>query len=406
MSSHSNGRGNGRGAPGSAKSYGQVVLVLQGGGALGAFQAGVYHALHKAGIEPDWVVGTSIGAINASLIVGNTPDNRMAALQEFWRRVTQRRPWQSWPLPQPMAQSLSFLATVGGGIPGFFEPNPLAFLGQHVPLGVDAAGYYSTAPLTRTLGELVDFELIARAKPRLTVGAAEVRTSRMHYFDSARETIDVRHIMASGALPPAFPAVRIDDELYWDGGILSNTPAEVVFDDEDRKSSLIFAAHMWNPVGPEPRTIADVMHRQKDVQYSSRIASQIARQQQMHKLRHVINQLEMHLPSDLRNRPDVQTLLENGCFTRMHVVRLLAPSLAYEDQSKDVDFTPAGIRQRWQTGYEQTCRALENAPWEGQFDSLEGVILHEAPFRGERDMAPMQTPDEASAVAAAPKCRH
>jgi NTE family protein len=199
----------------------------------------------------------------------------------------------------------------------------------------------------------------------------------MRYFDSAREAIDARHILASGALPPAFPAVRIGGELYWDGGILSNTPTEVVFDDEDRKDSLIFAVHMWNPAGPEPRTIADVLHRHKDVQYSSRIASHIARQKQMHRLRHVINALEAHLPASVRSRPDVQALLDHGCYTRMHVVRLLAPSLAYEDQGKDVDFSPAGIRQRWQAGYEQTSRMIERAPWVDGSDADEGVVLHE-----------------------------
>lgn len=364
---------------------GQIVLVLQGGGALGAFQAGVYHALHTAGIEPDWIVGTSIGAINASLIAGNAPADRMAALQEFWHRVVRRQLWQAWPLPPPLAQSLSYLSTIGGGIPGFFEPNPWAFLGHHVPLGVDAAGYYSTAPLQRTLGELVNFDLIGSGRVRLTVGAAEVRTSRMRYFDSAREPLDVRHVMASGALPPAFPAVRIGEEIYWDGGILSNTPTEVVFDEEDRKDSLIFAVHMWNPVGPEPRTIAEVLHRQKDVQYSSRIASHIKRQEQMHKLRHVIGQLEEHLPAAVRNRPDIKALLDHGCTARMHVVRLLAPMLAYEDQSKDVDFSPAGIRQRWQAGYEQTLRTLEHAPWQAERDHPDGIVLHEAAHREAHD---------------------
>ena len=161
------------------------------------------------------------------------------------------------------------------GIPGFFEPNPLAFWGTRVQLGADHAGYYSTAPLEKTLLELVDFPLINRCTPRLTVGAAHVRSSQMRYFDGREIDIGVKHIMASGALPPAFPAVRIDGELYWDGGILSNTPTEVVFDDNPRRNSLIFAVHMWNPVGPEPETMWEVLHRQKDIQYSSRVASHI-----------------------------------------------------------------------------------------------------------------------------------
>ena len=242
---------------------GQVVLVLQGGGALGAYQAGVYQALHEAGIEPDWIIGTSIGAINASLIAGNEAPNRLPRLEEFWGRMADRAFWNASAAWAPAGQSLSYWKALSYGVPGFFEPNPLAFLGPHMPLGADRAGYYSTAPLERTLLELVDFSVINRGRPRLTVGAAHVRTSRMRYFDSRDGEIGVKHIMASGALPPAFPAVRIDGELYWDGGILSNTPTEVVFDDAPRRSSLIFAVHMWNPIGPEPETIWEVLHRQK-----------------------------------------------------------------------------------------------------------------------------------------------
>jgi NTE family protein len=189
--------------------------------------------------------------------------------------------------------------------------------------------------------------------------------------------ICVKHIMASGALPPAFPAVRIDGELYWDGGILSNTPTEVVFDDNPRKSPLIFAVHMWNPIGPEPDTMWEVMHRQKDIQYSSRVANHIARQLQTHRLRHVIKQLVQFIPGDIRNSEIVRDLAEYGCLTRMHVVRLLAPRLDNEDHTKDVDFSPAGIRTRWEAGYVNTNSALSQAAWKGEFDPLEGIILHE-----------------------------
>src|SRR5438046_3514053 len=195
---------------------------------------------------------------------------------------------------------LSYGSAVTNGIHGFFTPNPLAHAGDNYPLGADRAGYYSTAPLERTLSELVDFDLVNRCTPRLTVGAAHVRTSQMRYFDSRDSQLGLKHIMASGALPPAFPAVRIDGELYWDGGILSNTPTEAVFDDCPRKDSLIFAVHLWNPSGSEPTTMAEVLSRHKDVQYSSRIASHIARQQQAHQLRHVINQPPARLPEPER----------------------------------------------------------------------------------------------------------
>jgi NTE family protein len=357
---------------------GQVVLVFQGGGALGAYQAGVYQALHEAGIEPDWIIGTSIGAINASLIAGNEPQNRLQRLTEFWQRMSDKSFWHATAAMWMQAtQSLSYMRTLSCGIPGFFEPNPMAFFGAHIPLGADRAGFYSTAPLEKTLLELVDFSLINRCKPRLTVGAAHVRTSKMRYFDGRAEEIGVKHIMASGALPPAFPAVRINGELYWDGGILSNTPTEVVFDDDPRRNSLIFAVHMWNPVGSEPETIWEVLHRQKDIQYSSRVANHIARQLQTHKLRHVIKQLLTYIPDDQRKDAVVQDLSEYGCLTRMHVVRLLAPRVDNEDHTKDVDFSPAGIRARWQAGYTNARRAIDRAPWRGEFGPLDGVILHE-----------------------------
>jgi NTE family protein len=245
-----------------------------------------------------------------------------------------------------------------------------------MPLGADRAGYYSAAPLERTLLELVDFTVINRCKPRLTVGAAHVRTSQMRYFDTRDDEIGVKHIMASGALPPAFPAVRIDGELYWDGAILSNTPIEVVFDDTPRQSSLIFTVQMWNPTGPEPETIWEVLHRQKEIQYSSRVANHIARQAQIHRLRHVIRQLVEYIPEELRDREAVRALADYGCVTRMHVVRLLAPRLNNEDYTKDVDFTPVGIRKRWAAGYAHARRAIELAPWQ-EFGPLDGVILHE-----------------------------
>src|SRR3974390_291299 len=354
----------------------QVVLVFQGGGALGAYQADVYQALHQAKIEPDWIIGTSIGAINASLIAGNEREDRLHRLDEFWRRMRRKEFWglSTWP---GLSDTTAYWSTLLGGIPGFFEPNPLAFLGAHYPLGKDKAGFYSTAPLEKTLTDLVDFALVKRCMPRLTVGAAHVRSSQMRYFDSRETAISARHVMASGALPPAFPAVRIDGELYWDGGILSNTPPETIFDDNPRRNSLIFAVHLWNPMGDEPRTIWEVLNRHKDIQYSSRVASHIARQRQLHHMRRIIRDLTSLLPEDVRRTQQAQALAAYGCHTTMHVVRLLAPQLKNENHTKDVDFTPSSIRMRWEAGYTKTMRALEQAPWEGEFDSQEGVILHE-----------------------------
>ncbi len=356
---------------------GQVVLVLQGGGALGSYQAGVYQALHEAGVEPDWVIGTSIGAINASLIAGNAPEHRLSRLREFWKRMEQKPVWSPGSVFPGFNEKLAYWSTVTHGVPGFFRPNPLAHVSESYPLGADRAGFYSTAPLEKTLLELVDFDLANRCAPRLTVGAAHVGTSQMRYFDSRDGELTVKHVMASGALPPAFPPVRIDGELYWDGGILSNTPTEAVFDDNPRRDSLIFSVHLWNPVGAEPTTMAEVLNRHKDVQYSSRIASQIVRQQQAHRLRHVIKQLAARLPESERSDPAVKELIGYGCSTRMHVVRLLSPQLEQETHTKDIDFSPSGITRRWNAGYAHTRSALARAPWVGEFDPLSGVVLHE-----------------------------
>jgi len=361
-----------------ASASGQVVLVLQGGGALGAYQVGVYEALHEAKVEPDWIIGTSIGAINASIIAGNEPQDRLTKLNEFWSRMERPSAWPVVPAWTGISDTWSYWSTLVRGIPGFFEPYLPAFWGANIPLGVDRAGFYSTASLRQTLGELVDFSIINAGSPRLTVGAANVRTSMMHYFDSRQSEISAKHIMASGALPPAFPAICIDGEYYWDGGILSNTPTEVIFDDYPRRSSLIFAVHLWNPTGLVPRSIWEVLHRHKDIQYSSRIASHITRQQQTHRLRHVVSQLARYLPDDVRKTEAVRELAGYGCVTQMHVVRLLAPRLENENHTKDIDFTPSGIRMRREAGYEATMRALRQAPWQGEFDPIEGVILHES----------------------------
>jgi len=363
--------------PSECKLPGQVVLVFQGGGALGSYQAGVYQALYETDIEPDWIIGTSIGAINASLIAGNRRDDRILKLRDFWKRVESHPTWNFSGVSTGFSDALSNWSTLVGGIPAFFKPNFLAQWGMHLPIGSDHAGYYSTKPLEKTLLELVDFGLINREGPRFTVGAAHVRTSEMRYFDSRTSDISVRHVLASGALPPAFPAIRIDGEPYWDGGVLSNTPTEIVFDDNPRRDALIFAAHMWNPVGPEPGSIWEVLHRHKDIQYSSRIASHVVRQKQTHRMRHVISQLAARLSVDDRDSDAVKELASYGCTTRMHVVQLLAPRLSHENHTKDIDFSRSGIRHRWEAGFEHTKHMLEKKPWEGEFDPLEGVILHE-----------------------------
>ena len=356
---------------------GQVVLVLQGGGALGAYQAGVYQALHEAGVEPNWVIGTSIGAINGAIISGNEPGKRLEQLTRFWEMVQGRRFGDFAGLWPALAGAFAQLGTYTQGIEGFFKPNPQAAWGVQTPVGVEKAAFYTTEPLRDTLHERVDFKCINAGRTRLTLGAVNVRSGEMRYFDNRDEKITAEHVMASGALPPAFPAVRIGESSYWDGGIYSNTPIEAVLDDKPRRDSLIFAANMWHPHGPEPDTIAQVLARYKDIQYASRAASHITRQQQIHRLRHIIRDLSLHLPKAKRNDPAVRKLLAYGCATVMHVVPLLAPKVAGEDQTKDIDFTPAGVNARWQAGYTDTRRALEQACWRNAVDGLDGVIVHE-----------------------------
>lgn len=358
------------------KELGQIVLVLQGGGALGAYQAGVYQAFHEAGLEPDWVIGTSIGAINASIITGNAPDARMTKLREFWKRVEHAN-FLHTPFFPFFGAAFRNSLTIASGIQSFFRPNLAAFVSPHTPLGPEQAGYYSTEPLRETLRDLVDFGRINAGPTRLTVGACDVQTSAMRYFDSREEPLSLNHVLASGALPPAFPAVRINGKLYWDGGVLSNTPVEAVFDDARRRSGVVFVVHLWNPHGPEPKSIWEVMNRQKDLQYSSRAATHIKRQRQLHYLRHVIAELSRKLPEEIRKDPEVDRLAQHGCLTRMHVVRLLAPVLDNEDHTKDIDFSAQGIKSRWEAGYRHMQATLGQAPWRETVDPTEGFVLHE-----------------------------
>jgi NTE family protein len=355
---------------------GQVVLVLQGGGALGAYQVGVYQALHEAGIEPEWVIGTSIGAINGAIIAGNAPDDRIARLDAFWDRVRRDAATEAARWFPALDAALTNLGTFTHGIDGFFHPNPQALRGVHAPLGVENAAFYLTAPLGETLAELVDFGRINGAKTRLSLGAVSVSRGDMHYFDSREMAIGPKHVMASGALPPAFPAVRIDGEPYWDGGIYSNTPVEAVLDDRPRRDSVIFSVNVWDASGPEPESIWQVLGRQKEIQYASRAKSHLARQDQLHRLRHVIRALVGRIPEAERDA-EVREFASFGCGTTIHLVRFTAPRLDGEDHTKDIDFTAAGIRARRAAGYAATRRMIERAPWREPCGTLDGILVHE-----------------------------
>jgi NTE family protein len=344
---------------------GQVVLVMQGGGAPGCYQAGAYQAMHEAGIEPDWVIGTSIGAINGAIIAGNKAAHRLQRLQGFWRRLETS-------LPEPWSRLTPLIA----GVPGFYYPNPAAAWGPETKVGIERASLYHVDPLKKLLPDLVDFALINSGQPRFTLGLASVRSGQMRYFDSRYETISIEHVLGSSAIPPSFPAVRIDGEAYWDGGIYSNTPVEVVFDDNPRRSSVVFAVQIWHTRGPEPESIAQVFMRQKDILFGSRSRSHITRQAQIHRMRHVIRELVSMVPDDRQNTPEVQELAQWGCATTMHLIEINAEPIDGETNARDYDFSSAAIRARWEAGYADTRRMIERRPWDDPIDPKLGVALY------------------------------
>jgi NTE family protein len=360
------------------KLPGQVVLVFQGGGALGAYQGGVYQALHEAGIEPDWVVGTSIGAINAAIIAGNDVAGRLDRMRELWERIERKPLWSDIPFGHMAGHAASYLMTIFGGIPGYFSPNRSVAWGLNALVGVEHAAFYTIDDLRKTVSDVVDFERIKAGKPRLTVGAVNVRTGKMHYFDSRNVAITLDHVLASGAVPPGFPAVRIDGDPYWDGGLYSNTPVEVVFDDNPRHDSVVFSVQVFPIAGPEPESLWQVLSRQKDIQFASRADSQIPRQEHIHQLRHMVRELVRLMPEEQRETPEVKEMAGYGCGTYMHIVRINATPSANEDYLRDIDYTAEGIQRRWRSGYADTMRTLDRRPWESAIDPMVGVAVHDS----------------------------
>jgi NTE family protein len=370
------------------KLPGQVALVLQGGGALGAYQGGIYEALHEAGFEPDWVVGASIGAINAGIIAGNPPGKRLIHLREFWRTMEYKPWWGDAPYLAPFLEGSQFLAdftsqaarvmALFGGVAGCYSPNhALTWGGTKAALGVERAALYNTEDLEKTMTALTDAAWFNTGYPRLTVGTVNVKTGRMHYWDSACMPLALKHVLASAALPPAFPAVRIDGDPYWDGGIYSNTPIEAVFDDNPRRNSVIFADQMWHTIGPEPQSLEDVLSRQKDIQFVSRVDAHIEREQELQRLRHIVRELVTLVPEEQHIGTELKRLAAYGYGTFMRIVRLNAPYIDGEDNARDIDFTSSGIRARWKAGRDDASRALEKRPWEIEVDPMSGVAVHD-----------------------------
>ena len=356
---------------------GRVVLVMQGGGALGAYQGGVYQALHESGIEPDWMIGTSIGAINGAIIAGNPIERRLERLHEFWAHLQSRQgaPWEQFLRPY-LGNYASYLATLATGVPGFFSPNSASVLGLQARVGIEKAALYSVEPLRRLLPELVDFKRLNAGEPRFTLSLLNVQSGEMHYFDSRETAITLDHVLAASALPPSFPAVRIGGEAYWDGGIYSNTPIEAVFDDNPRRDSVVFAVQLWHTHGPEPESLWQVMNRQKDITFASRAKTHVARQAQIHQLRRVVRELARMLPEAQRNTPEAQELAGYGCGTFMHLVELNAAPIDDESFTRDVDFSEATVQARWAAGYADARRSLERRPWDDPVDPISGVAVH------------------------------
>jgi NTE family protein len=352
------------GPPPRPASYDKKVgLVLQGGGALGSYQAGVYEALASSSYLPDWVAGISIGAINAALIAGNPPENRVAQLRRFWEAVTAPTAWWPAELTGPLAafqRSTGGLAALMFGQPGFFAPRPLReWFSPTMP-----TSYYSTAALKETLELLVDFDLINSAKGiRLSVGAVNVRTGRFAYFDSAEISIRPEHVMASGSLPPGFPPVEIDGEYYWDGGLVSNTPLQYVLDYYPRRSRLLFQVDVFQGRGQLPTNLEEVSERDKDIRYSSRTRITTDNFRQKHDVRHAIQELMEILPPELRNTEQAKKLYDHGCVTEMDIVQLVYRPHEPQGACKDYEFSRGTMNNRWKRGMSDALTNLQAAPW-------------------------------------------
>ena len=354
----------------------KTVLVLQGGGALGAYQAGAYEALAIAGHRPSWVAGISIGAVNSAIIAGNPPEKRVERLREFWERVSSRL--LAWPLANDDNSRRIFNETSAtfsavGGVPGFFEPHvpPAVFQPQGTP---EAISVYDTSPLKETLLELVDFDLLNSGAVRLSVGAVQVLSGNMKYFDTAKQIIGPEHIMASGALPPGFPPIKIDGEPYWDGGLVSNTPLEYVLERSGpRQDMVIFQVDLFSARGCMPQTLLDIAQREKEIRYSSRTRLNTDIFREMQTIRRAIRHLRAMVPDELSGNPDWQLLDSVSCDAAVTIVLLIHRRAAYWTQSNDYEFSRYSMDEHWLAGSEDVEHTLNHQDWKNRTRPEEGV---------------------------------
>ena len=368
-----------------------VALVLQGGGALGAYQAGVYEALSEAGIHPNWISGVSIGAINAAIIAGNPPDTRIDRLRDFWTQVTADGPWpgagdacfslaKGDAMRQLINQMSANFATVGGAR-GFFSPRPIPPWFQP-PGTIEATSFYDTNDLKHTLERLVDFDRINSGETRFSVGAVNVETGNFVYFDTTTHTIRPDHIMASGALPPGFPAIEIDGEQYWDGALVSNTPLQWVVDAEPRRDTLAFQVDLWSARGEFPRDIFEVTTREKEIRYSSRTRAKTDQFKYEQKLRHTLAGLLEKLPEDLKNSAEARLLNSVAERKVYNIIHLIYRAKNYEGHSKDYEFSRLSMQEHWRAGYNDARRTLRHREVLERPKNHEGVYTFDLAAQG------------------------
>lgn len=356
------------------------ILVLQGGGALGAYQAGAYEALSAAGLEPDWVAGISIGAINAAIIAGNAPERRTARLRAFWETVSSGLQGSSI-ASGGHGRSLfndtsSWLATLFG-IPGFFSPRPVA-PSLAWPSTDAALSFYDTAPLLATLTELVDFKQLNHGGMRASFGAVHVRTGNFRYFDTKKEKLRAEHIMASGALPPGFPPVIVDGQPYWDGGLVSNTPLQYVVDEEnDGEDLCIFQVDLFPARGRMPKTIAEVAEREKEIRFSSRTRMNTTMEKQLQDLRKAGKRLAGKLPEEFRNDPDLLKLTAKQGPGTVTVMHLINRATDHDTHAKDYEFSRLSVEEHWQAGRKDVETSLNHPNWRNRTKNHAGLVAHD-----------------------------
>lgn len=343
------------------RGFDHHILLLQGGGALGAYQAGAYEGLVEAGIVPDWVVGISIGAINAALIAGNPLERRVERLRTFWERVSSHAPLMQppWLHPvRPMLNQLSATASLLFGVPGFFSPRvpPPSFCIPHE--GPETLSYYDTGPLRNTLEELVDFDFLNRERVRLSLGAVALRTGQSVYFDSHNARIGPDHVRASGALPPGLPAVQIDGDYYWDGGVVSNSPLMYVLENLPRMRALVVQLDIFRPDGELPQDIDEVLRRDLDIRYSSRMPLGTEAIKKLAEMKAALSRLLAKLPPAFKDDPDVQKLAPVRDVGEMTIARVTNRGLSHAGYSMDYEFSRATVEELWAAGLDDLRRSV------------------------------------------------